>query len=370
MTPFWYVSKLVPRNKGKIIFGAWYGEKYSDNSRYLFEYFLLKGNIRCIWITNNKTVHDYLQGEGIEVYKKNSLKSIYHSLTAGYVFFSSGKIDVNYYFINGSKIINLYHGAPLKKIGMQNDKINSVVKNKIRKYLIPNSYEYNIDYVLSTSKCFDQIMQDSFGLQNQNVLKFGFPRNDHLVDYDHAGKTECKIKIAYVPTFRDGFPSYDLFHQFKYDHQRMHEVLLKYDAELHLATHFVSDNSHSNKIASDRIKLMDNKNELFDINKNLSQYSVLITDYSSIYFDFLLTKKPIILAPFDKEFYLKNCRKLFFNYDDLKNDGMAFNWVEVIQYLENILSEINSKDFTKKNIYNDYSGGSCKKLYDFVILNQ
>ena len=72
---------------------------------------------------------------------------------------------------------------------MQNDKINSVVKNKIRKYLIPNSYEYNIDYVLSTSKCFDQIMQDSFGLQNQNVLKFGFPRNDHLVDYDHDGKT-------------------------------------------------------------------------------------------------------------------------------------------------------------------------------------
>ena len=57
------------------------------------------------------------------------------------------------------------------------------------------------------------------------------------------------------------------------------------------------------KIASvDRIKLMDNKNELFDINKNLSQYSVLITDYSSIYFDFLLTKKPVILAPFDKEF--------------------------------------------------------------------
>ncbi|MDB2701957.1 CDP-glycerol glycerophosphotransferase family protein, partial [Flavobacteriaceae bacterium] len=238
MMPFWYLSYLFNRNKKKIIFGSWYGEKYADNPRYLFEFFSSFNDYESYWITRNKTIYKRLKSQNKKVLLVNSISGIYHSLTAGVIIFSSGKKDVNPYFINGAIIINLWHGAPLKKICKLNDKVNSELINKLKGFFLPNIYEYNIDYVLSTSKVFDQILSKSFGVNSKNILKFGYPRNDSF--FLEKEITATTRKICYLPTFRDGIPDYDLFESFGFDLKTTEEFLRNNNCEMYLGSHFVS----------------------------------------------------------------------------------------------------------------------------------
>jgi CDP-glycerol glycerophosphotransferase (TagB/SpsB family) len=87
---------------------------------------------------------------------------------------------------------------------------------------------------------------------------------------------------------------------------------------------------------------------------------ILITDFSSVYFDFLLTAKPIVLAPFDYDDYVTNERTLQFDYNEQKA-VQAHNWPELISIL-------NQKTFfspTEEEItmfHNHKDGNSSKRI--------
>ncbi len=107
-----------------------------------------------------------------------------------------------------------------------------------------------------------------------------------------------------------------------------------------------------------------------DIYTVLNEFDCLITDYSSIYFDFLLTDKPIIFAPFDFKWYISNDRELYFDYKKVTPGPTCSNWKEVIDSIkvikdnshkyENELSELKMK-FHK---YHDKE--NCKRVFDRI----
>ena len=78
-----------------------------------------------------------------------------------------------------------------------------------------------------------------------------------------------------------------------------------------------------------------------DIYEFLTFVDILITDYSSVYFDFCLLNRPIIFSPFDQESYLSNDRELYYNYNDVTPGPKCHNWQEVISEIDLIL---NGKD--------------------------
>ncbi|MBD3808354.1 MAG: CDP-glycerol glycerophosphotransferase family protein, partial [Epsilonproteobacteria bacterium] len=114
--PLYWISRLVPKDENIWIFGAWFGEKYADNSKYLFEY-MSKNHpeIRAIWLTTNKSTLDLIKSKGYESYSTYSLKGYYFSARANFSFVSTAFNDVNI-FIPSKCIINLWHGNPLKKV--------------------------------------------------------------------------------------------------------------------------------------------------------------------------------------------------------------------------------------------------------------
>jgi len=94
-----------------------------------------------------------------------------------------------------------------------------------------------------------------------------------------------------------------------------------------------------------------------DINNILKLTDILITDYSSIYFDYLLLDKPIIFAPFDFEDYLVKDRELYYNYDEVTPGPKARNWNEVLISLKEAIEnpEKYKKEREKiKNIFHKY----------------
>ena len=99
---------------------------------------------------------------------------------------------------------------------------------------------------------------------------------------------------------------------------------------------------------------------------------VLLTDYSGVYCDFLLTHKPIIFTAFDLDYYSES-RGLNFDYKASISGPIANNWEDVIIHLEKFFSEKNSLYGTnlinEKNLYfNGYNDGqSSEKLYNEII---
>ena len=94
--PAYLISFFFPKYSNIWIFGAWQGFRYSDNSKYLFEYVSKNHkNIRCIWLTKSEVVINKLQKNGFEAYYSYSLQGYFYTAISGIVIVSSALHDVN-----------------------------------------------------------------------------------------------------------------------------------------------------------------------------------------------------------------------------------------------------------------------------------
>ena len=334
--PFWWLQLLIPRNKNLWIFGAWFGEKYSDNAKVLFEY--VKTNnpeIKAFWLTSDKIIQESTENSVLI----NSFAGIYYSLRAGKVIYSSGNADVNQFFINGAIVIQTWHGAPMKKIGLDDKFVHNSKKNFILKFFYPFIYKYNQDAVVSTAEIFNDKLCSAFDIKPNQIFLTGYPRNDvffsrkkHHLTKQWDKQFENPQKIIYLPTFRGHKKEFSPFDEFNFIEDEWEKYLESTNTILVSKGHFVGK-SVSNKMSIRRvINLSDDM--IDDLNPLLKDIDVLITDYSGAYFDFLLTKKPIILAPFDIEEYLSESRELYFDYYDI-DCQKCYNWGEILSTLKN-----------------------------------
>ena len=375
--PIWWMQNIIPRNKNIWIFGAWYGEKYSDNAKYLFEHILSNNKkIRCIWLTRKEHIKKKLNSEGKECYLINSFNGAFYSLIGNKIIFSSGKSDVNSFFINGAKSIQLWHGAPMKKIGLDDRFSFDSFTNFIHKYFFPFVYEYNINYVVSTAEVFNKKLCSAFNIKDNQILLTGYPRNDvfyncekHQLIKEWDNNYGNPYKIIYLPTFRSHDENFQPFNNYNFDQFQWNKFLEQTNSLFILKGHFVNK-IVGEKISGDRfIHLSDL--EINDVNEILKDVDLLITDYSGAYFDFLLTEKPIILASFDIHEYLSKYRELYFNYNEILCGHEAKDWNEVIMEIQKIKlkDQFIEKRKYLSNMFNKYSDGlNSERLY-IAILN-
>ena len=319
--PFWWLQLLIPRNKNCWVFGAWFGKKYSDNAKILYEFILENfPEVSAVWLTGNREIYDRLKKENKKTALISSLKGIYYSLIAGKIIYSSGKSDVNRFFINGAKIVHVWHGAPIKKIGLDDNLVNNPIRNIILKYIYPFIYGYNQHAIVSTAEIFNDILCSAFDLEPDQILLTGYPRNDIFYDKDfrhpliekwdsYFGKP---TKIIYLPTFRGFDSSFKPFRDYNFNFENWNTFLEKTNSIFITKGHFVDESFEDDSDIERIIHLSDKAIE--DVNPLLTGIDILITDYSSVYFDFLLTDKPIILSPFDFEEYISKSRELYFDY--------------------------------------------------------
>jgi CDP-glycerol glycerophosphotransferase (TagB/SpsB family) len=375
--PFWYLFKLFPRDENIWVFGSWFGDRFSDNPKVLFEYSLNQknDNIKCVWLTNNNSVYSEHKNSYTYFFKKWSLKGIWYSLRAKKIIFSSGKVDINPFFINGAITINLWHGAPMKKIGLDNKLVFNKYIDIVKEYIYPFIYEYNINYILSTSNVFDQKLSKAFNVDLKNVLKLGYPRNDIFYSHNYShpiinkinNDFDMPIKIMYLPTYRDGGDNNDLFKNYGFNPSTLNKYLCNTNSVFITKKHHADNNLNFDERYS-RVLNLDELKDV-DVNLVLKDVDILLTDYSGAYFDFLLTKKPIIFTSFDFDEYITKRRELYFDYHTIISGPVAKNWSEVINCIDSIILKDVFEDqrIEMNNNFNEYNDGfSSKKLYNFI----
>ena len=363
--PFWHLLRFIPRNPNLWVFGAWFGEKYIDNAKNLFEFITINDKtINAVWITRSKFVHDKLNEQNIKCYMNNSLTGILISLRAKVYIFSSAKYDINPLLMNGAKSIQIWHGSTLKKVGLDTYKSRNEIKQWVLKYIIPHKYEFNYDAVVSSSEFYANFLCTAFNMTKSQVIVSGYPRNDVFYSDKHS-KYLCELRmkhkaskiILYLPTFRDQNPKMDLFTKFGFDLDEWVQYLNDTNSILVLKPHFAAK-INTDQIKNDKIILYEEELEP-DINLFMKDVDLLITDYSGVYFDFKLTSKPMVLAPFDLKEYTAFSRELYVPYDSLE-ELKGDNWNEILVILKR---NGWSQNLNSKTKFNDhYDGNSSERL--------
>ena len=380
--PIWYIVKLIPRKQDVWVFGAWYGNRYADNSKALFEHVVeYRKELTAIWLTRNRNVVNELKSNGYRCYHVHSLKGIYYSLICGYYLVSSGKRDVNYLFTNGAKAVQLWHGSPIKKISLDDPSSNySSLFYKIFKHVFPFVYEFNYDLILANSELFAGIMMSAFGMKRDSVLVTGCPRND----YYFSPKTEQIITstnqrfnnpklLIYLPTFRENRSLDELFKNFAFETSEFTDYLEYSNSVLFVKPHYVDRSALMGMFSNEERIIVLSDNEIEDLNLLVKDCDVLLTDYSSIFFDFLLTEKPIIFTAFDFKEYVSVSRELYFDYQDLVPGPITENWAAVRKEIDKLE---NRDDYAKlrtekKKVFNTYSDSkNCNRVLEALLAQE
>ncbi len=345
--PVYWFSFLVPRNKRIWLFGSTFGRRFADNPRYFYLYLSQnkksdadKGEVRPIWIGHNKSIIRALTGQGYEAYYNHSLKGIWYCLRGKVYFYDNYPKDISQWLSGGAMKVNLWHGAPLKKIQMDNiyDKVRYPDRriDKMRHALRRFTDEKPSHYIISSSDFFAPIFSSAFA--TKKVLTVGFPRTDVFTGseiqnllLDTERDTYYKIKelkghkkvFLYMPTFRDSETKFFEVMQMERFGMFLKENDYLFCTKLHCKSKLREEFA---AIAGENVILIDPNADPY-VYVELSD--VLITDYSSIYFDYLLTGRPILFFDYDLEEYLAQSREMYFDYDEFTPGKKAASMEEL-----------------------------------------
>lgn len=370
------INFFIKKSNRIVLCGGWFGKRFADNSKAMYLYlFQNKDDLnlkKVIFVSKDKKIISDMKQQGYYVLYTNSFLSFWYHLRATYHIVDQGGNDVCRFLSPKAKRINLWHGFPLKKIGYlatNPDKaLNEIISSKKTQF---GRWENFNNLVLSDKH--SEIQQYAFGLEEKKMIKGLYPRIAYMLGYikpfyleeeEKCYKTILKQRehgkkiIAYFPTFRDNHDSN------KKCIDCVNELNKLFDnTEYLLITkmHFASDEKTVNPDLKNVINLPPES----DINNFMTQSDLLITDYSSVYFDYVLLNKPLIFYNFDIDYYVNNDRGFLFSYND-------FTPGEKVSDIEQLFNQIKISLADTQNYLNQYKDIYTtinKVVYDNININ-
>lgn len=302
------------------LFSSTDNSHYNYNSRYLFEY--VKENlpeITPLFVINDSELRNSLSSKYGKQYfiETESIQGIRQALSAGVWFTSAGLPAYGIGLHKKRLIINLWHGVPLKKIALLDPNLKKAARIYFKKI-----FSENYTCILTTSHELIPLMARSFAVSEDKIKVWGQPRNDGLFQKNDCREIlgqlfpdlpEYTKTVLYAPTFRD-YGQVQLFPFKDFDQEQLEAFLEKKNMLLFIRTHVAEQGSAAPYLGK-RIRFLGNE-QAEDVTGILNIFDCLITDYSSIYIDYLLTDKPMIFLPYDRQQYLDG-RGMNFDYDDV-----------------------------------------------------
>lgn len=289
------------------------------------------------------------------------------------------------YYMEEQINVQLFHGFVFKGISnmskyfMQNKKYNQKTWRKL-------------DVITSYSQTYSTLLNACYGVDGNKYVVTGMPRNDLLLkskgrenltkilNEDFANK-----KVAlYMPTFRETIygevngseSNYDIFSMADFNIKEFDAFLeglnLLLIVKLHpssikQASNYVELSNLNNIYSLEDSNLLEAELDSYEI---INAVDLLITDYSSIYFDYLLLNRPIIFTPLDLEDYEKNRGFLVEPYDFWAPGPKCYTLGELKEEIQKCLSESNYYEKEREivcNIVHHYKDdNSSQRVWNLI----
>lgn len=305
------------------VFSSTGNRHFDSNARYLFIYVYENlPEITPVYVMNDPGKRERLQKAypRAKIVDTDTRAGIRTVLESGVWFTSAGLPVYGLGLSRGRLVVNLWHGVPLKKITLVEHK-----KDLFYRMYFPLVFSRNYSWVATTSSHLVPLMQASFGVKKEQVKVLGQPRNDGLFGtrkaaevlgglYEERMLPEFDKAVLYAPTHRDG-EEVRLFPFRDYDGEELARFLEREKILLCIRMHSFTGaagdlgqtpcGSGDERLPDSPWILWLGEDRAEDVMEVLDVFNLLITDYSSIYIDFLLTQKPMLFLPYDKKEYLQ-----------------------------------------------------------------
>lgn len=313
MSIFQQFLDLLPICRRKIIFNSYSGRGWSDNPKYIAQELLRQEKkYDLVWLVSDKGIE---LPKGIRKVEINSRRCRYELATAKVIV---SNVKTNPFFLKKKNqfYIQTWHGDfPMKLIEKEAEDMLSP------EYLAETKKDSNkTDLIVSGSTFFSRIVRNSFWY-NGEILECGLPRNDIFFRQDAVTIKDIRQQlritsntavVLYAPTFRD-HGEYFLFPDFK---RVIESLRLHTGKEWSVVVRLhPNDQKRSSEIEySDRVI---NGSFYPDMQELEKIAELLVTDYSSVMYDFAIQHKPVILFTPDLDVYRTCCRDLRPLYEEL-----------------------------------------------------
>lgn len=320
--------------------------KYLQKTKYKNKafYVIAKGSEDIGKIENLESIIEYksYKNKIAYIFAKCIIGTHYHTMSPWK--YAEAKY-INKIFFRKKKTVFLQHG---------------ILMNDVSDYLNKKNVDFDI-FICGAKKEFEYI-KSCFGYENNEVKYTGLARFDNLIDI----KSKFKKQILLMPTWRGYLCSDEEFLKSEYyealkefiNSDRIKNILEEFNYELVFYPHYAMQ-KFLKYFESDNERILIANKKDYDIQKLLVESEILVTDYSSIFFDFAFMKKAIVYYQFDIEkFNSKHYKKGYFSCE---KDGFGPICVNITECMDELNKIVRNNGEIDK-IY-------VKKINEFFELN-
>lgn len=354
----------LPINENLIVFECFMGRKYADSPKAIYEYLLkTKGyeNYQFVWCFRDSTMNEseqVIDNERTSIVRWGS-EEYYKTYATAKYWFTNARIPEEIQKRDGQVYTQCWHGTPLKHIGLDIDTEATESKETTKKVITGDAKRYS--YMVSPSKYCSEKYISAFGLKELGkeniVIEQGYPRNDYLTNAskqdikrvkDNLGISGKKV-ILYAPTFREdqrneqGYFQENLINFDKLKNELDEDYVILFRAHYYIANEFDFEKYQGLVIDTSKYPEI---NDLYLVS------DMLITDYSSVFFDYGILKRPILFYMYDLKYYKNDLRGMYLSIDELPGP-VATNETQLIKMLKTKDDWFNGKE--NKNKYKAFS---------------
>ena len=371
-----------------VLFSCFNGKSYTCSPKAIYEYMLSDDKYKdyqFIWFFKSEEVkkYDFLnKNRNTKVVSKKSKDYERYLHIAKYWFFNFKIAD----YIKPKKdqvFTQCWHGTPLKRLGFDlthyDNQLNTVKEMK-KRYKVETE---KFSYFISPSAYASGVFRSAWNLKefgkNDIIIEKGYPRNDFLFKYTENDVSEIKKRILgediknkkiilYAPTYRANQHESGVGYVYKeeVDFEKMREKLGDEFIILFRPHYFVASVFNFDKYKG----FVYNASDVDDINDLYVISDMLITDYSSVFFDYANLKRPMIFYMYDLDYYRDESNGFYFDVEEnlpgkiVKTDDDLID--EIIRISKEFKYDKKYEEFNKKFNYLD-DGEASKRVVETVI---
>jgi CDP-glycerol glycerophosphotransferase len=335
----------------------------------------LGADTRLVWLASTEGELAEARVLGLDAERKTGWRGFRLTLRARVIVVTHGFGDVNRYATRGGFVVQLWHGIPLKRLHLDSPatmRVSFLPDHRLVRGLLSRAYRLagrGIRLFPVASELVAARIASAFGVDPTRIVVTGDPRDDALTDARGGALLDAGSArtILYAPTWRDGAPDPVAPTPEQWD--AIAAWLERRDAVLYLRAHPLGAGDYAAGPArSNRVRML-GSDRVRDVNTALPEVDVLLTDYSSIAFDFALLGRPIVFLAGDLEPYAKR-RGLYDSYREFSGGRYATGWAGALDLLDKALD--GDPDAVRhsawlRDEYVDVSGGATARVLDEIL---
>ena len=339
----WPVVSFFPRDSKKIIFGAWWGNQFADNPRYFLRYILqLNKGYKCYWFGKEHLRRYVEQMPGVVFVRKDSIRAIWHVLTAKWIVSNIGvDADVTTFPTWGKvKLLSFWHGTLIKGAAFR-DRDVKLEGNLLHRIAMRfNVSEFNVACPVYAYASFSNpdmryamIKECPWQFKTEMSIAAGTPRIDYLINNKQNTDELLRVKkkcakilsipidkkwYLFAPTFRRGLAVTYSFEMCR-DKQSLVEVLKRDNAIIIEKQHpQIMEARNIIESKSDYLCIVSKTQAReLEMQELLLACDRLITDYSSPFLDFEAMGRPVIHFAYDYDAYASDKRGVMYPLNEI-----------------------------------------------------